>query len=95
MSELQNLSNIKWGVFNFIDIFHITDGYYNKKPPRTIVNHGNEIPFLGATDSCNGITEFYPKETILEWDKVGEKTKKNINSRILRGTALQLQITDR
>jgi len=90
MSELLNLTKKKWELFNFTDIFDIKDGYYNKKPPRTVGMNRNEIPFLGATDSNNGITEFYPKETILEWDKVGENSKKHIDSRIFMGNCIAI-----
>lgn len=90
MNKIHHLSETNWGVFQFKDIFEIKDGYYNKKPPRTIGVNNNGIPFLGATDSNNGITEFYSKETILDWDKVGDRTDKNIESRIFKGNCIAI-----
>ena len=51
-----------WKEYKYIDIFDIKKGFYNKKPEHTI--DGN-IPFIGATDSNNGVTEYYSIEDIV------------------------------
>lgn len=80
-----NLDNIKWKEFQFLKIFEIVDGYYNKKPP--LEKNGN-IPFLGGTKFNNGITEFYSEETILKYDKIGKINKNLKDKRLYLGNCL-------
>lgn len=82
MSKL-TLDSVEWKEFKLIDLFDIKDGYYNKKPPTEI---GGEIPFLGATQSNNGITGFYSTETINRYDKVGKVSSKDKEKEYLLGT---------
>lgn len=89
MEELK-LSDREWRVFNFIEIFKIVDGYYNKKPP--ISEKGN-IPFLGATQYNNGITSFITNEKILEYDKIGNVSEDGIDKRIFKGNCIAITIT--
>lgn len=84
MSKL-TLDSVEWKEFKLIDLFDIKDGYYNKKPPTEI---GGEIPFLGATQSNNGITGFYSTETINRYDKVGKVSSKDKEKRIFAGNCL-------
>ena len=84
MSKL-TLDSVEWKEFKLIDLFDIKDGYYNKKPPAEI---GGEIPFLGATQSNNGITGFYSAETINRYDKVGKVSSKDKEKRIFAGNCL-------
>ena len=84
MSKL-TLDSVVWKEFKLIDLFDIKDGYYNKKPPAEI---GGEIPFLGATQSNNGITGFYSAETINRYDKVGKVSSKDKEKRIFAGNCL-------
>lgn len=86
MRELK-LTDRDWEVFNFIDLFNIVDGYYNKKPP---IDKDGNIPFLGATQYNNGITEFYRKETILTYNKVGNVSSDNIEKRIFKGNCIAI-----
>ena len=51
-----NLDVGNWELFDFVKIFDIKKGFYNKKPEPSGVG---TIPFLGATDSNNGVTEHY------------------------------------
>lgn len=62
------LNRSEWREFNFIDVFKIKGGFYNKKPPYE--NNGT-IPFIGAVDKNNGITEFYSLENIENHSKTG------------------------
>lgn len=49
-----------------------------------------KIPFLGATQYNNGITAFYSKETIMQYDKAGNLSKKDAHKRILKGNCLAI-----
>ena len=49
--KYMNLDTAKWKLFDFVKIFDIKKGFYNKKPESSGVG---TIPFLGATDSNNG-----------------------------------------
>jgi hypothetical protein len=81
------LNSVGWKEFNMIDIFEIVDGYYNKKPPA---EKNGKIPFLSATAYNNGVSEFYSKDTILTWDKVGNKTNNNIDERLFSGNCIAI-----
>ena len=81
-----HLSNVDWMQFSLSSIFDIKVGYYNKKPPI----EGGRIPFLSATQYNNGISTFYTEEIILAYDKVGEKTSKDIDKRIFDGNCLTI-----
>lgn len=65
-----NLDSREWKQFDFIDLFVIKNGYYNKKPEQS--NDGI-IPFIGATDKNNGFTGFYTLDTIEKSSKTGDK----------------------
>ena len=54
-----NLNVKDWKLFDYAKIFDIKKGFYNKKPESS--GHGT-IPFLGATDGNNGVTEHYTYE---------------------------------
>ncbi|TLE09491.1 restriction endonuclease subunit S [Helicobacter bilis] len=82
-----NVDSMKWGEFKICDLFEIVDGYYNKKPPQ---DKNGTIPFLGATQYDNGITAFYEKETILQYDKVGDKTQKDVEKRVFKGNCIAI-----
>lgn len=51
----------KWKKFKFTDIFIIKKGCYSKKPE---VSTGIDIPFLGATNSNNGVISYYSLDDI-------------------------------
>ncbi|GIM58176.1 restriction endonuclease subunit S [Capnocytophaga canimorsus] len=86
MSNLK-LTDREWQTFNMIDIFSIKDGYYNKKPP---LEKNGDIPFLGATQYSNGITEFYTLNRIKEYDKVGNVSDKDFDKRIFEGGCIAI-----
>lgn len=81
-----HLRDVEWRAFSLSSIFNIKDGYYNKKPPV----EGGTIPFLSATQYNNGISTFYRKEILFEYDKVGEKTSKDIDKRIFAANCLTI-----
>ena len=59
----------EWQWFRYDDVFQICKGFYNKKPEE---NLDGEIPFIGATDSNNGITSLHDIETIELTSKTGD-----------------------
>jgi hypothetical protein len=63
------INTISWAKFHIGDIFRVVGGFYNKKPEHSV---DGKIPFLAATDSNNGVTEFYSESDIRSWNKVGE-----------------------
>ena len=64
------ISADNWEYFKFKDIFDIRKGFYNKKPEHTC--NGN-IPFLGASCTNNGVTEYYSLEEIETSSKTGDE----------------------
>lgn len=65
---MKQLNDCTWEAFSFVEVFEIKKGFYNKKPPHR--PDGN-VPFIGATDSNNGITSFTTVEDIKTHSKTG------------------------
>ena len=80
-----NLDTAKWKLFNFVKIFDIKKGFYNKKPESSGVG---TIPFLGATDSNNGVTEHYTYEEIESSSKTGDGSNESIERKIFPANAV-------
>lgn len=80
-----SLSTKDWKVFNYTDIFIIKKGFYNKKP-----NHNTEgnIPFFGATEKNNGVTEYYSIEDIENASKTGDEKNAPIEDKIFPKNAV-------
>lgn len=76
----------RWKYFDFNKIFKIENGYYNKKPEKSTDN-GN-IPFLGATDKNNGVTEYYTLEEIDSSSKTGKEPNDTLDKKIFEGNAV-------
>lgn len=68
-SRKLDLNTTDWHWFRYDEVFQICKGFYNKKPDENIKG---EIPFIGATDSNNGITSFHDLETIELSTKTGD-----------------------
>lgn len=78
-------SDIEWKEFLFPDVFEIKNGFYNKKP----ISSGNgTIPFLGATQNNNGITEFYTISEIEQNSKIGYGKNEPLNKKIFKGNCI-------
>lgn len=77
--------NIQWAEFMFIDIFEIKNGFYNKKPSQSI---NGKIPFIGATQNNNGITEFYTLNEIENNSKVGNGKNEDISKKMFKGNCI-------
>ena len=80
-----DLKNILWGEFMFIDIFVIKNGFYNKKPNST---NSGKIPFLGATQNNNGVTEFYSLKQIEDNSKNGYGKNEPIDKKLFSGNCI-------
>ncbi|MCT7588176.1 restriction endonuclease subunit S [Aliarcobacter butzleri] len=80
-----NLEDKEWDKFKFIEIFNIKNGFYNKKPNIEAI--GN-IPFIGAVDNSNGITEFYTLKNIENSSKTGDKNNVNLEKKLFQSNAI-------
>jgi len=74
-----------WKEFTFGEIFDIKKGFYNKKPEHT--TSGN-IPFLGATEKNNGVTEYYSIVDIENASKTGSGKNAPLKDKIFNPHAL-------
>ena len=78
-----NTSYWKW--FRYDQIFNIKKGFYNKKPEESGLG---TIPFIGATDSNNGITSMYTLQEIESASKTGKDPNQKINDKIFKGNCI-------
>lgn len=82
---IQNIDTSKWEWFRYDEIFDIKKGFYNKKPDES---GSGTIPFIGATDSNNGITSFYTEEEIDVASKTGDSPNQDISDKIFKGNCI-------
>ncbi len=75
----------KWKWFRYDEVFDIRKGFYNKKPD---FSSGHEIPFIGATDTNNGITGFYALQDIERASKTGQEPNQDLEQKIFKGNCL-------
>ena len=77
------IENWKW--FSYKQIFDIRKGFYNKKPE----NHsGTNIPFIGAIDNNNGVSEYYDIIDIEEASKTGDENNAPLSEKIFEGNCI-------
>ena len=82
---MEKLNEKEWREFDFAEIFDIKKGFYNKKPGDS----GNgTIPFLGATDSNNGVTRFLTLDEIANSTKTGVLPNSPLNKKLFPGHAI-------
>ena len=74
-----------WRYFKFTRIFKMENGFYNKKPESSGL--GN-IPFIGATDKNNGVTDYFTLEEIEAASKTGEGVNQLIDAKLYSPHAL-------
>ncbi|MDE6518059.1 MAG: N-6 DNA methylase, partial [Acetatifactor sp.] len=74
-----------WHEFVYSNIFDVQKGFYNKKPEHSFAG---EIPFLGATERCNGVTEYYSVEDIESASKTGDENNVPIEEKLFSGNSL-------
>lgn len=77
-AEIQ-LGSRNWKWFRYDEIFNIRHGFYNKKPED---NLDGGIPFIGATDSNNGVTSHSDLETIDNTTKTGDDNNAPLEEKI-------------
>lgn len=80
-----DLSNVPWQWFRYDEIFDIKKGFYNKKPEES--GFGT-IPFIGATDSNNGITSMHTMQEIELASKTGNTPNQDIEEKIFKGNCI-------
>lgn len=80
-----SLNDREWKPFLFPEIFRICGGFYNKKP---IAADNGHIPFVGATDSNNGFTQFCTIEDIDKTSKTGDLNNAPLEKKIFKGNCI-------
>ncbi len=68
-----------WEWFRYDEIFEIKHGFYNKKPDN---NPNGNIPFVGATDSNNGVTSYSDMDTIKITSKTGDENNAPLEEKV-------------
>lgn len=82
---MNDINTSSWETFKYDKIFRIENGFYNKKPEHTIEG---DIPFLGATDKNNGVTEYYSIEDIINSSKTGDDNNAPLSEKIFPANAV-------
>lgn len=80
-----SLKTEAWQRFRYSEIFVIRKGFYNKKPEHTV---DGDIPFLGATDSHNGVTDYYSVVDIEASSKTGDDNNAPLTEKLFPPKAL-------
>lgn len=62
-----------WANFRYDKVFDIKKGYYNKKPPACEKDDEGAVPFIGASESNNGVTSYHRFSDIAEYGRGGER----------------------
>ena len=75
----------KWDWFRYDEIFDIKKGFYNKKPEES---GKGTIPFIGATESNNGITSMHTLEEIEVASKTGDNPNQDISEKMFVGNCI-------
>ena len=76
------LVTINWKKFRLDDLFEIKQGYYNAKPDSSTCG---KIPFIGASDSNNGVTSLHNIEDI---DKSSKRSDDTLDDKIFDGNCI-------
>ena len=80
-----NLKLNSWQYFDYIRIFDIKKGFYNKKPDPSGVG---KIIFIGATDHNNGVTEKYTIEEIENASRTGDLPNESLSRKVFPAHAV-------
>ena len=79
------LTDREWRSFDFVKIFDIHGGYYNKKPEMT---ENGTIPFLGATENNNGVTGWCSMQDIERTSRTGVEKSDPVSGKIFSGNCI-------
>ena len=82
---MKMIDTTHWKEFKIKDVFHVKGGFYNKKPEHNIEG---DIPFLGATEKSNGVTEYYSLEDIECASKTGDENNAPLKDKLFDGNSL-------
>ena len=74
-----------WEFFDFPKVFRMENGFYNKKPES---NGEGTIPFIGATDKNNGVTDYFTIEEIESTSKTGDEPNQELDVKLFAPHAL-------
>ena len=74
-----------WKIFDFVNVFDIKNGFYNKKPP---CGDSGSIPFIGASYSNNGITGFTTEYEISRHSKTGVEINETLDKKLYEGNTI-------
>lgn len=74
-----------WEFFDFPKVFRMENGFYNKKPESS--GEGT-IPFIGATDKNNGVTDYFTIEEIESASKTGDEPNQKLDVKLFAPHAL-------
>lgn len=74
-----------WEFFDFPKVFRMENGFYNKKPESS--GEGT-IPFIGATDKNNGVTDYFTIEEIESASKTGDEPNQELDDKLFAPHAL-------
>ena len=72
----------EWKSFTYDEIFNIYGGFYNRKPEPSIKG---TLPFIGATESDNGVSSWHTREQIETTTKDGKEKNHHIEKKIFKG----------
>lgn len=84
-SDKLELKVTDWKWFRYDEIFDIRKGFYNKKPES---HSGTVIPFIGAIDNNNGVSEYYDIQDIEEASKTGDESNVPLSEKIFEGNCI-------
>ena len=76
------LTDRKWKSFKYDEIFNVYGGFYNRKPEPSI---NGTLPFIGATESDNGVSSWHTREQIEKTTKDGKEKNHDIERKIFKG----------
>ena len=81
--DTSNWKLFKYGGKN--GIFIIKNGYYNRKPDHT---EDGTVPFIGATEFNNGITEYYTVTDIQDNNKDERSQEHDFDHKVFKGNCV-------
>ena len=82
------LTHNNWKTFKYggeTGVFIIKNGYYNKKPEQS---KNGTIPFIGATEYDNGVTEYYALAEIEDNNKDERSNSHDLNEKLFKGNCV-------
>lgn len=82
------LSTELWREFVLDKVFTLKGGFYNKKPEHSLEG---SFPFLGSTETNNGVTEYYSIKDIHQWDKIGNEDF-TLDKKIFNGNCIAVTV---